>query len=296
MITSESPVQLSRQRVRAWLAVLRALDDDAQAVRDAAAEAASPLLAPSSVRLHPAAVMRLGWRRLAAAFPTCPQVVDALAKRVLGEGLWAGGAERMAVRRAMRRAAGLPVGGRRRGEAGAAGAGGAAGGIDARAGHIGAGGGEDLFEKKSEDGGDLEEDGNGGGKELFEKEADNMWEESVEQASSAAPLLRASLRACRAACLTTLGRAVDPVAGSKDVYRRGGDAAERQAAAGGEAAAEDERAGTPRSETEAEGVLLAAGRWREAVAGCIGRAGAGVTAVSFLWQSRARLAEWALAE
>jgi len=285
---------LCRRRVRAWLAVLRALDDDSQAVRDAAAELASPLLAPSSLRLHPAAVLRLGWRRLSSAFPTCPDLIDALARRVLGQELRAGGAERRAVRRAMRRAAGFRVGGQRlRGEDATA-AGGAGDGSDASDGEIGGGtgvgGGGDVLEEDGGDDGDMfEKDGNGG-ERLFEKEADNMWEEKVEQATNAAPLLRAALQACRTALVTQCRDA--GVSGGE--YRRGGSVAERETAAAGEPGGGV--AWVAPCDDEVEAVLLAAGRWREALAGTVCPVGDGVTAASFLWQSRARLAQWALIE
>jgi hypothetical protein len=135
-----------------------------------------------------------------------------------------------------------------------------------------------------------EEDGGGGdGEALFEKEADNMWEESVEQATSAAPLLRAALHACRqahAAQCEATGRACPK-------YRKGGSPAGREAAGG----AAGGRGAAP-FDSEVEAVLLAAGRWREALAGsvCTGGEGGSLTAVSFLWRSRVRLAQWALAE
>jgi len=125
---------------------------------------------------------------------------------------------------------------------------------------------------------------------LFEKEADNMWEEKVEQATNAAPLLRAALQACRTALVTQCRDA--GVSGGE--YRRGGSAAERETAAAGEPGGGV--AWVAPCDDEVEAVLLAVGRWREALAGTVCPVGDGVTAASFLWQSRARLAQWALIE
>mmetsp|Transcript_22983 Transcript_22983/g.70379 ORF Transcript_22983/g.70379 Transcript_22983/m.70379 type:complete len:1811 (+) Transcript_22983:138-5570(+) len=144
-------------QLRAWLIALRALEDDSENVRRAMACATSPLLADGSIQLHPSAVVRLAWRRLASTFATSVDVADELMRRIVGVPLRTSSVQRERVRRI----------------------------IDVNLGAIDDGchafypTGDEIFD------------------ELFPREPENTWVEWVEQAAIAAPLLRSMLHVCQ---------------------------------------------------------------------------------------------------